>query len=204
MNRRICCSRRLVFCNRLCLLRSINQEKTRIMSRLILVCGPTGAGKTTYSNSLSEEISAVRFSIDPWMQTLFASDMTSLDFSWMMERVNRCYEQIWEISEQILNLDGCVVLDLGFTTKEQRDGFANKGSDLGVNAEVHYLDAPSDIRKQRVEKRNQEKDPSVYAFEVTDMMFNFMEPRFEVPDKEELKYGLVVNSGIQHPDGYGN
>ncbi len=86
------------------------------MARLILVCGPTGAGKTTYSLSLAKEVGAIRFSIDPWMQTLFSKDMVSLDYSWMIERVNRCHEQIWEVSEQILTLDGSVLLDLGFTT----------------------------------------------------------------------------------------
>lgn len=163
------------------------------MSRLILVCGPTGAGKTTYSISLSEEANAIRFSIDPWMQALFAKDMNSLDFAWMMERVQRCYGQIWEVSEQILKMDGNVVLDLGFTTKEQRAVFSSRGDELNINAEIHYLNAPEDVRKQRVKTRNQEKDPSVYAFEVTDMMFNFMEPKFEIPDQEELKYGLRVN-----------
>lgn len=164
------------------------------MSRLILVCGPTGAGKTTYSIALSEEAKAIRFSIDPWMQTLFASDMTSLDFDWMMERVNRCQEQIWSVCEQILEMDGNVVLDLGFTTREQRGVFINKGVELGIEAELHYLDAPLDTRRQRVKTRNQEKDPSVYAFEVTDMMIDFMEPRFEVPDQNELKNGLRVTA----------
>lgn len=164
------------------------------MARLILVCGPTGVGKTTYSLSLSKESGAIRFSIDPWMQTLFSKDMVSLDYSWMIERVKRCYEQIWEVSEQVLALNGSVVLDLGFTTKEQRDVFSNRAKELGINAEIHYLDAPKDIRKKRIEKRNLEKDPSVYAFEVTDMMFNFMEPRFEVPSQEELKHGCTVNA----------
>jgi pantothenate kinase-related protein Tda10 len=40
--------------------------------KVILVCGPVGAGKTTYSMALAKEIGAIRFSIDPWMQTLFA------------------------------------------------------------------------------------------------------------------------------------
>ena len=163
------------------------------MARLILVCGPTGVGKTTYSLSLSKESGAIRFSIDPWMQTLFSRDMVSLDYSWMIERVKRCYEQIWELSEQILALNGIVVLDLGFTTKEQRDVFSNRARELRINAEIHYLHAPKDIRKKRIEKRNLEKDPSVYAFEVTDMMFNFMEPRFEVPSQAELKHGCTVN-----------
>lgn len=117
------------------------------MAKLILVCSPTGGDKTTYSLSLSKESGAIRFSIDPWMQTLFSKDMVSLDYSWMIERVKRCYEQIWEVSEQILALDGSVVLDLGFTTKEQRDVFSNKTKELDIAAEIHYLDALKDIRK---------------------------------------------------------
>jgi len=163
------------------------------MARLILVCGPTGAGKTTYSLSLSKEIEAIRFSIDPWMQTLFSKDMTSLDYSWMIERVYRCYEQIWQVSEQILAINGNVVLDLGFTTKEQRNIFSERAKKSGINSEIHYLNAPKDVRKKRVAKRNKEKDPNVYSFEVTSMMFNFMEPKFEIPDKEELKNGYKVN-----------
>lgn len=164
------------------------------MARLILVCGPTGVGKTTHSLALAKEIEAIRFSIDPWMQTLFAKDMAVLDFEWMMERVNRCSDQIWQVSEQILSIDGNVILDLGFTTKAQRDVFANRAKELGIDPEIHYLCAAKDTRKQRVEKRNTEKDPSVFAFEVTDMMFDFMEPRFEVPDEEELKYGRKISS----------
>ncbi len=162
------------------------------MARLILVCGPVGAGKTTYSLSLAKEIKAIRFSIDPWMQTLFSKDMRTLDFSWMMERVNRCSEQIWQISEQILAIDGNVILDLGFTTKEQRDIFSNRAQELGIDSEIHYLDVAKDTRKQRIHKRNIEKDPSVFSFEVTDMMFNFMEPRFEAPDQEELEQGCKI------------
>ena len=164
------------------------------MARLIIVTGPTGTGKTTYSLSFSEEIGAVRFSIDPWMQTLFSKDMTSLDYSWMIERVNRCYVQIWQVSEQILKLNGNVVLDLGFTTKEQRAHFSDLAKGLGIASEVHYLNASKETRKKRVEKRNVEKDPSVYSFEVTDFMFNFMEPKYEIPDQQELENGHTVNA----------
>lgn len=165
------------------------------MTRMILVCGPTGVGKTTYSISLSKEIDAIRFSIDPWMKTLFSKDMTSLDYTWMIERVNRCYEQIWDVSEQVLTLGGSVVLDLGFTEKIQRETFADKGKALSIVPEVHCLDAPQELRKRRVEKRNMEKDPSVYAFDVTDFMFNFMEPRFEMPDAKELENGRMIDAG---------
>ncbi|MEQ8733684.1 MAG: ATP-binding protein [Rhodospirillaceae bacterium] len=164
------------------------------MARLIIVTGPTGAGKTTYSISLSNNIGAVRFSIDPWMQNLFSKDMTSLDYAWMLERVNRCYVQIWQVGEQILKLGGNVVLDLGFTTKEQRGHFLALAKKLDLEPEVHYLSAPEEVRKNRVKKRNVEKDSSVYSFEVTDFMFNFMEPKYEIPDEQELENGRVVNA----------
>ncbi len=159
-----------------------------------MVCGPTGVGKTTCSLSLSKELEAVRFSIDPWMQALYLKDMTTLDFTWITERVNRCCEQIWQVSKQILLLNGNVLLDLGFTTKAQREDFYGRAKALNINPELYYLDAPKDIRKKRVEKRNSEKDSSVYTFEVTDMMFDFMEPRFEKPSAEELKKGCIINT----------
>lgn len=159
---------------------------------MVIVSGPTGAGKTTYSISLSKEINAVRFSIDPWMQTLFADDMKSLDYSWMIERVYRCYEQIWDTCEKIFAIDGSVVLDLGFTEAKQRRLFADRAKSLGIEAEVHYLEVSKGARKERVAKRNAEKDPEVYVFDVTDEMFNFMESRFEPPDDSEMKNGLRV------------
>lgn len=170
------------------------------MARLILVCGRTGAGKTTYSISVCQNVGAVKFSIDPWMQTLFSKDMTSLDYAWMIERVNRCYEQIWEVSKQILELNGNVLLDLGFTTKTQRDFFVTKANTLHINTEIHYLDIPKHIRLNRIKKRNIEKDPAVYSFDVTDMMFNFMESKFEAPNNDELKYGLKPN--LEFKDTY--
>lgn len=168
------------------------------MARLILVCGPVGAGKTTYSLSLSKEIDAIRFSIDPWMQTLFSKDMQSLDYSWMIERVKRCYEQIWQVSEQILCLNGNVILDLGFTTKEQRQYFFDLAKELAIAPEIHYLDALKNTRKKRIETRNIEKDPSVYSFDVNNMMFNFMEPKFEAPSEKELENGCKIDTSQEY------
>ena len=60
--------------------------------------------------------------------------------------------------------------------------------------ELHYLKASEGIRRQRIEKRNSEKDPVVYSFELTDMMFDFMEQHFGMPDAAELKYGCVTDT----------
>ena len=159
---------------------------------LILVCGPVGAGKTTYSIALAKEIGAIRFSIDPWMQTLFSKDMQSLDYSWIVERVERCHKQIWEVAEQVLRLNGNVVLDLGFTTREQRTFFVGLGKAIDVEAKIHYLDAPVEVRRKRVINRNTDKDPLLYSFEVTDFMFDFMEEKFEQLVDAELIKGQKI------------
>ena len=114
--------------------------------KVILVCGPVGAGKTTYSMALAQEIEAIRFSIDPWMQTLFAKDMKSLDYAWILERVDRCHQQIWEVAEQILQLNGNVILDLGFTTQKHRDRFKALSKAVNLDAEIHYLQADITVR----------------------------------------------------------
>ena len=93
-----------------------------------------------------------------------------------------------------MKLNGNVVLDLGFTTKEQRGHFSALAKELDIEPEVHYLSAPKDVRKKRVEQRNVEQDPDVYSFEVTDFMFNFMEPKYEIPDEQELANGRVINA----------
>jgi len=142
--------------------------------------------------SLAREIEAVRFSIDPWMQTLFSQDMKALDYSWIIERVERCCKQIWEVSQQLLLLGGTVILDLGFTTKSQRMMFVNLANKIDVVAEIHYLTASPEIRKARVKQRNRDKDPNLYSFEVTDLMFNFIEPKFEAPDEQELMNGKKI------------
>jgi len=128
------------------------------------------------------------------MQTLFGADMTSLDFDWITARVARCHEQIWQTGQQILALDGNVILDLGFTTYAQRQDFRTKAQSLKIVPELHYLDIPVETRRLRVKQRNESRDPELFAFEVTSMMFNFMEPRFEAPTDEELKSGRVISS----------
>jgi hypothetical protein len=53
---------------------------------------------------------------------------------------------------------------------------------------------PAELRRARVAKRNAERDPQVFAFEVTEAMFAFMEPRFKPPEDEELSAAVHVTS----------
>lgn len=112
----------------------------------------------------------------------------------MIDRVERCQHLTWDIGEQVLTKKRNVVLDLGFMTKALREYFIDKAKLIGASAEVHYLNAPINIRKQHVTKRNSEKDRSVYSIDVTDQMFEFMEPRFESASEDVMIDGKQLNS----------
>ena len=56
-----------------------------------LVCGSTGAGKTTHALRLVQEFGAMHFSIDDWMVRLFGPDQPpKRDWPWIAERLARC------------------------------------------------------------------------------------------------------------------
>jgi ribonuclease HI/predicted kinase len=157
-----------------------------------LVVGGTGAGKTTYAIALANAKRALRFSIDEWMKGLFSPDQTGLAFEWMMERVERCEAQIWNLARQALAIGTPVVLDLGFAVRQQRERFGGLALEQNAKVEVHFLEVAAEVRRERVRERNSKRDPSLFALEVTDEMFDFMEARFEPPSVAELRSGMLL------------
>ena len=160
-----------------------------------IVFGRQGAGKSTYSRKLAKEINGVHFSIDEWMWKLYGKDSPkSLNLTWIMERVGRCEQQIWEVTLQIIATGVEVVLDLGFTKFEKRELFLSLAQKHHIPTQMHYLKAPQDLRKRRIMARNEEKGDT-YSFEVTPGMFDFMEGEFQVPRDKELKGAIIIDTG---------
>jgi hypothetical protein len=119
------------------------------------------------------------------MANLFAADTPDpLTFEWAIERVGRCEAQIWQTGLAALAAGRDIVLDLGFTTREQRDRFRALAAEAGHGATLHRVTAAREQRLDRVRARNHDRG-EVFAFEVTDGMFEFMEDRFELPAPEE-------------------
>jgi predicted kinase len=162
--------------------------------KIILITGPIAAGKTTYAIRLASELSAIRFSIDAWMTTLFSEDNLENDFLAIMARVDRCHNQIWSVALQALDINLSVVLDLGFTTAEQRSKFINLALSLGITPELHYLQLAPKARWQRVVQRNNDKHPDVFSFEITQEMIDFMEPKFEPPILTECDNFKIIHA----------
>jgi len=155
------------------------------MSTVHLIVGSTGAGKSTYALKLADELGAVRFAIDEWMDDLFAPDKPDdAGFEWYWPRIQRCEARLWAVACQALSLGTPVILDLGLSTREHRDKFRALAREAGHPTHLHYLDVDVATRWARVEARNAEQGQT-YRLTVTREMFDFVETRFEAPGKDE-------------------
>ena len=151
-----------------------------------MVCGLTGAGKSTYSEKLRKKCGGVRFSIDEWNNTLFFMDRNpASDFDWFYERVQRSCSQMRQTSEQILAAGVPVILDCGFTNSQERTIFYDWADGQGFQVTLHFIDVSEDIRWSRVQKRNTQKGET-FMIEVTRPMFDFMQNLWEAPDDQEM------------------
>lgn len=151
-----------------------------------MVCGSTGAGKSTYALDLCQAIDGVHLSIDEWMVTLFWDDSPDpIEFEWTMERVNRCETQIWATALQLTQYKVPSVLDLGFTTKDHRAKFFDLAKEAELEVQLHFLDLPREDRWDRVQQRNKKKG-STFQLAVDREMFNFVEDMWEPPEDAEM------------------
>jgi predicted kinase len=119
-----------------------------------LICGSTGAGKTTYALRLSDRLEGIRFSIDEWVATLFWMDTPQpLNPAWSIERVERCLTQIWAVALQIAVRNVPCVLDVGFGQTQSRAKFADLAKAAGLSVQLHFIDVPAEERWRRVNKK---------------------------------------------------
>lgn len=162
------------------------------MSKIHFIYGPQGAGKSTYSIKLAAEEKGVHMSIDDWMWKMYGDDMPkSLNLKWIMERVERCEQQIWELTKRLANCGCEVILDLGFTKRDKRKSLIQLAEELGLETQVHYIRAPHAIRRNRVLQRNVDKGDT-FSFEVTPGMFDFMEGEYQAPSDSELVNAIIL------------
>ena len=157
----------------------------RPMTLVHLVVGSTGAGKSTYSKAFAAQHRVMRFAIDEWMVALFGKDRPEdAGYAWYSDRIERCTNQIWSECLQLLALGHGVVLEIGLTNRAARSEFYQRVEAAGYDCQLHVLEAPRELRWQRVEQRNRERGDT-YSLEVTRDMFDFVETMWEPPDEAE-------------------
>lgn len=151
-----------------------------------LICGSTGAGKTTYANELRQQLGALHLSIDDWMVTLFAPDTPpQMSWPWIEERVLRCERQILATALALARTGVPAILDLGLQQAGQRRRVAERAAAAGVGVRLHFLDIDATERWRRVEQRN-EQQGETFRVKVTRPMFDFIETIWQPPTPEEM------------------
>lgn len=151
-----------------------------------LVCGSTGAGKTTYAGKLARQLGALHLSIDDWMVTLFSPDKPERpDWPWIDERVRRCERQMVTTALHLGGLGVPSILDLGLQRADQRQRVAAPALAAGLAVQLHFLDIDAAERWRRVEGRNAEKGET-FRLTVTRPMFDFIDTIWQPPDADEM------------------
>lgn len=165
------------------------------MSKIYLVEGPVGAGKSTYSEGLSQRIKAPHLNLDSWMARLFRPDRPATGtIEWYVERKERCIEQIWDVALGTLE-SGCdVILELGLVQYASRQAMYKRAEESGHNIVVYVLDAPRQERRERVRSRNIEKG-NTFSMEIPDAIFEIASDMWEEPNDIECdKYEVIFVS----------
>jgi predicted kinase len=120
--------------------------------RLIIVCGLPGSGKTTHARQVQQNLHAVRFCPDDWMNTL----EINLWDSATRERIEKLQ---WQLAQELLTLGQNVVIEWGTWARSERDALRTGARTLGAAVELHFLDAPVDVLFARIRQRNMELPP---------------------------------------------
>lgn len=156
------------------------------MARIHLIIGPVGAGKSTFAHQLTREQRAVRFILDEWMAVLFGDDERPAEgrMQWYMARTDRCLEQIWRLTRSLIELGTDVVLEIGLIQRAARQAFYGRVDGQAYDLTVYVIDAPRDIRRERVLRRNREQGET-FSMVVPPDIFELASDLWEPPGDDE-------------------
>jgi len=142
-------------------------------SRLAIVCGLPGAGKTTLATQLESAYGAVRFSPDEWIHAL------EIDIYDQPTRA-RIEQLQWKLAQRLLALGNNVIIEWGTWARSERDKLRLRARELGAAVELHYLNAPEDVLFERISRRRMENPP------ITREALASWVKLFQAPDEEEM------------------
>ena len=154
---------------------------------LYLLCGKIGAGKSTLARQLAARPATILISEDHWTSTLFADQLKTIeDYGRLSARLRAAMApHIVDILRQGLS----VVLDFPANTVRQRAWMRSLIEQTGMPHELHHLDVPDAICKQRLRQRNAGGE---HQFQVSDEEFEQFTAHF-VPPAADEGFNVIVH-----------
>ncbi|GAB2791544.1 AAA family ATPase [Dyella kyungheensis] len=157
------------------------------MAKIYLVEGPVGAGRSTFVAKLSKELAAPSLILDAWFVRLYSPDRPVEGLMrWYAERKERCLAQMWATALDILGAGRDVVLELGPVEVASRNRLYSLVESAAYELSIYLLDAPRDVRRERVRQWNREKG-TTFAMEASDAFFELASDCWEPLSEVELE-----------------
>lgn len=155
------------------------------MPRVILLCGPAGAGKTTYARSL-EALGALRLSMD---EAVWHDGWRDRQPS--VERLHQLHAGLQDQLRSAVRAGRDVVVDLSLATRAVRDEWRAVAETAGAPVELVVLTAPFDVLWRRMQRRAGQAHANAVVLSAEELR-RYVD-RFEWPDEDEA--ATVIGTG---------
>lgn len=148
--------------------------------KLYLICGKIAAGKSTLASGLANRKSTVLISEDHWNSKLFPDEISTLnDYVCCSARLRSVMgPHVVSLLKEGLS----VVMDFPANTKEQRAWLCWIFKTADADHELHYIDVPNHVCKERLRQRNAE---GKHAFQVSEADYDLFTSYFDPPVFDE-------------------
>src|SRR4051812_48329459 len=163
------------------------QGKPLRMTTLYLLCGKIAAGKSTLARRLAERPATLLITMDHWMSLLFPTENRTIeDFARLSARLRAA---MGPHVVEILRHDLSVVLDFPANTVNWRSWMRSLITEADVAHELHVLDVPDMICKERLRRRNADGEHPYQVSEENYELFRSSGTRRRLPYR--APYALI-------------